>query len=140
MPSSPSNSDRAFAEIDAMRTITTALASLRDAESRTRVLAWVREHFGTAKPGEGALRLFDGSGAPAAPRPGDFSALALGDDLFEPPAIDGLKRPVAFVPVDHGPQPRADSWRRNGSGTRLPFQLHYVARALRRFRRWQRAS
>src|SRR5205807_71899 len=90
-------------------------------------------------PAEGTVRLFDASTHPAPPRPSDFSALALGDDLFDSTSVDGAKRPVPFVPIEHDPEPRADSWRA-ASGNRLPFRLHRVTRALRRLTHWQRAS
>jgi hypothetical protein len=135
--------DRAFAEIDAMRTVATALGALRDPYSRVRVLGWAREHFAQFGPqAEGTLRIADGSGAGETPRAADYSALAIGEDLFECAPTDSLRRPVPFVPVDHGPQqPRAESWRSPTPAFMFDGRVRGVARVLRRLtHKWRRAS
>jgi hypothetical protein len=146
MASSNPDLDRAFAEVDAMRVVANALGSLRD-DSRLRVLEWARHHFATSAAAAGTLRLKDGadsaiSAMSAAPRSADFSALTVGDDLFEPEHPDVPRPPVPFVPVDHGPHSRAESWRRPAASRfKLESQFRDIRRAFRRFaHKWQRAS
>jgi hypothetical protein len=142
MPPSQPDIDRAFAEIDAMRAVANALGSLRDADSRSRVLAWARDHFTPAVEEKGTLRITDGSTANVTPHLGDSSALALGEDIFAFGHDHEIRRPVPFVPVDHGTRPRAESWRRPAA-SRFKFerQLRVVARAFRRLtHKSQRAS
>jgi hypothetical protein len=142
MPLTQPDVNRAFAEIDAMRAVANALGSLRDADSRSRVLAWAREHFSPAVEEKGTLRITDGSAANGPARLGDYSALALGDDLFASGHDQETRRPVPFVPVDHGTLSRAESWHRPAA-SRFMFERHLrdVARAFRRLRhKSQRAS
>ena len=142
MSSSQPDVNRAFAEIDAMRAVANALGSLRDADSRSRVLAWARDHFTPAVEEKGTLRITDGSTASGPARAADYAALALGEDIFALGHDHESRRPVPFVPVDHGTRPRAESWRRpDASRFKFERQLRVVARAFRRLtHKSQRAS
>jgi len=145
MPLSQAETDRALAELEAMRAVASALAPIQDVSARARILEWARAHFVPA--GEGPMRLTDGSqdmpmplGTPA--RGGDFSALSVGDDWFEPTVAQNPQQPLQFVPVEHGFEPREDSWRRSSRlRNKVESQFRELKRAARRLAfRWQRAS
>lgn len=117
-----------------MRTVAGALGSLPDNGARARVLEWAVAHFASStngsRPTAGSEEMPTASGPI---RVADFSALSLGEDIFEPTA-NSQNQPPRFVPVEHGFQPRAESWRRPaGSRSKLESQLRDMARAFRKF-------